>query len=181
MSRIGLKPVEIKEGVEVNVENHLVTVTGPKGALSMAYKAPIIVEVKGKEVILSRPNDLKHVKSLHGLYRSLIDNMVTGVTDGYSKDLEIKGIGYRAEMKGKDLVMQLGHSHPITVIAPDGITISVEGQDKIKVEGIDRQLVGEIAAKIKDKRKVEPYKGKGIRYVGEHVRRKAGKAGKAAA
>lgn len=181
MSRIGNKPVEIPEGVTVSVDKHVVTVKGPKGELTMDYKAPIEVKVEENKVIVSRPNDSKINKAMHGLYRSLIDNLVVGVTEGYSKDLEIKGIGYRAQMKGNDLEMSLGYSHPIVVPAPEGISISVADSTKIKVEGIDKQLVGQVAAVIKSKRKVEPYKGKGIRYVGEHVRRKAGKAGKAAA
>jgi len=179
MSRIGNKPIELPEGVEATIEKHTVTVKGPKGALVMEYKAPIEFKIEDKQIIVARPNDSKINKALHGLYRSLANNLVVGVTEGYSKDLEIKGIGYRAQMKGNDLEMSLGYSHPIIVTAPEGITITVADSTKIKVEGIDKQLVGQIASVIKSKRKVEPYKGKGIRYVGEHVRRKAGKAGKA--
>lgn len=180
MSRIGNKPIELPEGVEAAVNKHVVTVNGPKGELTVEYKAPIVVKVEDKKVVVTRPNDSKINKALHGLYRSLINNLVVGVTEGYSKDLEIKGIGYRAQVKGNDLEMSLGYSHPIIVTAPEGITITVVDATKIKVEGIDKQLVGQIASVIKSKRKVEPYKGKGIRYVGEHVRRKAGKAGKTA-
>ncbi len=181
MSRIGKQPIEIKDGVEIKIENRTVFVKGPKGELSVEYKRPIEVEVSDKEIVVTRKAETKLARSLHGLYRSLISNAVEGVTNGFSIDLEIKGIGYRAEMRGKDLVMQLGHSHPITIAAPEGITISVEDQTKVKVVGHDKHLVGQVAAVIKEKRKVEPYKGKGIRYVGEQVRRKAGKAGKAAA
>ena len=181
MSRIGNKPIELPEGVEVNIERHTVTVKGFKGELTMEYKAPIEIKVKDRQIILSRPNDSIINKSLHGLYRSLAHNLVVGVTEGYSKELEIKGIGYRARMKGNDLEMSLGYSHPVIVAAPEGIAITVTDSTNLKVEGIDKQLVGQVAAVIKSKRKVEPYKGKGIRYVGEHVRRKAGKAGKAAA
>lgn len=180
MSRIGKQPVEILEGVEVTVDKHTVTVKGPKGELTQVYKEPITVEVKDRQVIVERKSNTKLAKSMHGLYRSLINNMVEGVTKGYVKDLEIKGIGYRAEMRGNNLIMSLGYSHPIELEVPQGVTVTVTDQTQLKIEGFDKQLVGEFAAVIKDKRKVEPYKGKGIRYVGESVRRKAGKSAKAA-
>jgi len=180
MSRIGKQPIEIKDGVNVKIENRTVIVEGPKGVLSIEYKRPIEVSVEGKEILVTRKSDTKLARSFHGLYRSLISNAIEGVTEGYTKDLEIMGIGYRAEMRGKDLVMILGYSHPITISCPEGVTMTVEDQTKIKVTGFDKHLVGMVAAQIKEKRKVEPYKGKGIRYVGEQVRRKAGKAGKAA-
>lgn len=181
MSRIGKQPVEIKDGVEIKIENRTVFVKGPKGELVVEYKRPIEIEVVDKEIIVTRKSETKLAKSLHGLYRSLIANAIEGVSAGYTKDLEIKGIGYRAEMQGNNLVLHLGHSHSITIPAPQGITITVEDQSKVKVTGYDKHLVGQVSAVIKEKRKVEPYKGKGIRYVGESVRRKAGKAGKAGA
>lgn len=181
MSRIGNKPVEIKEGVDVKIEGNSLTVKGPKGELRMDFASPISLEVKDNEIIVSRPNDEKKVKMLHGLVRSKLDSMIAGVTEGFVKELEVKGIGYRCEMKGNVLSMKLGYSHPIEIDAPEGITISVEDNTKIKVEGIDKHLVGQVAARIRDSRKVEPYKGKGIRYKGEQVRRKAGKAAKASA
>ncbi len=180
MSRIGKLPVTVPSGVDVAVEERTVTVKGPKGTLSHTVAAPITV-VRGEDGALevSRPNDERESKSLHGLTRTLIANMVTGVTEGYEKKLEIVGVGYRVLSKGPtQLEFQLGYSHPITFDAPEGITFTVDGPTKLGVQGIDKQLVGEVAAKIRKLRKPEPYKGKGVRYAGEQIRRKVGKAGK---
>ncbi len=180
MSRIGRLPIAVPSGVDVAIEEHTVTVKGPKGTLSHTVAAPITVE-KGDAGVLevSRPDDERKSRSLHGLTRTLINNMVVGVTDGYEKKLEIVGVGYRVLSKGPNqLEFQLGYSHPITFHAPDGITFTVESPTKLGVEGIDKQLVGEVAANIRKLRKPEPYKGKGVRYAGEHIRRKVGKAGK---
>jgi large subunit ribosomal protein L6 len=180
MSRIGKLPVPVPSGVEVSLDDRLVTVKGPKGTLSHTVAEPIKVG-KGDDgsVEVTRPNDERESRSLHGLTRTLIANMVTGVTDGYEKKLEIVGVGYRVLSKGPtQLEFQLGYSHPITFNAPDGITFTVEGPTKLGVQGIDKQLVGEVAANIRKLRKPEPYKGKGVRYAGEQIRRKVGKAGK---
>jgi large subunit ribosomal protein L6 len=180
MSRIGKLPIAVPSGVDVAIDQSLVTVKGPKGTLSHSVAAPIIVE-KGEDGVLSvqRPNDERLSRSLHGLTRTLIANMVTGVTQGYEKRLEIVGVGYRVLSKGPtQLEFQLGYSHPIVFDAPEGITFTVEGPTKFGVAGIDKQLVGEVAANIRKLRKPEPYKGKGVRYAGEVVRRKVGKAGK---
>ena len=180
MSRIGKLPIPVPSGVDVNVEESLVTVKGPKGTLSHNVASPIAI---GRDddgaVLVTRPDDERLSRSLHGLTRTLIANMVTGVTEGYEKKLEIVGVGYRVLSKGPtQLEFQLGYSHTITFDAPDGITFTVEGPTKLGVQGIDKQLVGEVAANIRKLRKPEPYKGKGIRYAGEQVRRKVGKAGK---
>jgi len=180
MSRIGKLPITVPSGVDVAVEERLVTVKGPKGTLSHSVAAPITV-ARGEDGTLhvSRPNDERLSKSLHGLSRTLIANMVTGVTQGYEKKLEIVGVGYRVLPKGPtQLEFQLGFSHTITFNAPEGITFAVEGPTKLGVQGIDKQLVGEVAANIRKLRKPEPYKGKGVRYAGEQIRRKVGKAGK---
>ena len=180
MSRIGKLPVPVPSGVEVNLDDRLVTVKGPKGTLNHTVAEPIQV-AKGEDgsVEVTRPNDERESRSLHGLTRTLIANMVTGVTDGYEKKLEIVGVGYRVLSKGPtQLEFQLGYSHPITFNAPDGITFTVDGPTKLGVQGIDKQLVGEVAANIRKLRKPEPYKGKGVRYAGEQIRRKVGKAGK---
>jgi len=180
MSRIGKLPIAVPSGVDVAIEQSLVTVKGPKGTLSHTIAAPITV-AKGEDNILEvqRPDDERNSRSLHGLTRTLIHNMVVGVTDGYEKKLEIVGVGYRVLPKGPtQLEFQLGYSHPIIFDAPEGITFTVEGPTKLGVVGIDKQLVGEVAAKIRKLRKPEPYKGKGVRYSGEHIRRKVGKAGK---
>jgi len=180
MSRIGKLPVPVPSGVEVNLDDRLVTVKGPKGTLSHTVAEPIHV-AKGDDgsVEVRRPDDERESRSLHGLTRTLIANMVTGVTQGYEKKLEIVGVGYRVLSKGPtQLEFQLGYSHPITFNAPDGITFTVEGPTKLGVQGIDKQLVGEVAANIRKLRKPEPYKGKGVRYAGEQIRRKVGKAGK---
>jgi len=180
MSRIGKLPVTVPSGVDVAVEESTVTVKGPKGTLSHTVASPITV-ARGEDgaIEVSRPNDERISKSLHGLTRTLISNMVTGVTQGYEKKLEIVGVGYRVLSKGPtQLEFQLGYSHPITFNAPEGITFTVEGPTKVGVQGIDKQLVGEVAANIRKLRKPEPYKGKGVRYAGEQIRRKVGKAGK---
>jgi large subunit ribosomal protein L6 len=180
MSRIGKLPITVPSGVDVAVQDSLVTVKGPKGTLSHTVAAPITV-ARGEDgsVEVSRPNDERLSKSLHGLTRTLIANMVTGVTEGYEKKLEITGVGYRVLSKGPtQLEFQLGYSHPITFDAPEGITFTVDGPTKLGVQGIDKQLVGEVAANIRKLRKPEPYKGKGVRYAGEQIRRKVGKAGK---
>ncbi len=180
MSRIGKLPVPVPAGVDVSVDESLVTVKGPKGTLSHAVAAPITVE-RGEDGALEvkRPDDERRSRALHGLTRTLINNMVVGVTEGYEKKLEIVGVGYRVLSKGPtQLEFQLGYSHSITFDAPEGITFAVEGPTKLGVQGIDKQLVGEVAANIRKLRKPEPYKGKGVRYAGEHVRRKVGKAGK---
>ncbi len=179
MSRIGKLPVEIPAGVEVNVaENNVVTVKGPKGTLSQSLPTEMDIEVKDNQVIVTRPNDLKKMKSYHGLTRTLIANMVTGVTKGYEKVLEINGVGYRAQKQGKTLVLSLGYSHPVEMVDPEGIETVLDGQNKITVKGIDKQKVGQFAAEIRDKRRPEPYKGKGIKYADEVIRRKVGKTGK---
>ncbi|MFC7361884.1 50S ribosomal protein L6 [Nocardioides astragali] len=180
MSRIGRLPIPVPSGVDVAIDEATVTVKGPKGTLSHTVASPIVVE-KGEDGVLSvnRPDDERNSRSLHGLTRTLINNMVVGVTEGYEKKLEIVGVGYRVLPKGPtQLEFQLGYSHPIVFDAPEGITFTTEGPTKLGVVGIDKQLVGEVAAKIRKLRKPEPYKGKGVRYSGEHIRRKVGKAGK---
>jgi large subunit ribosomal protein L6 len=179
MSRIGKLPITVPSGVDVAIDDRLVTVKGPKGSLSHAVAAPITVEKNDGVLEVKRPDDERESRSLHGLTRTLINNMVVGVTEGYEKKLEIVGVGYRVLSKGPtQLEFQLGYSHPITFNAPEGITFTVEGPTKLGVQGIDKQLVGETAANIRKLRKPEPYKGKGVRYAGEHIRRKVGKAGK---
>ncbi len=179
MSRIGKLPVPVPAGVDVQIDGATVTVKGPKGTLSHTVVAPITVE-KGEGVLdVKRPDDERQSRAYHGLSRTLINNMVVGVTEGYEKKLEIVGVGYRVLSKGPtQLEFQLGYSHPIIFDAPDGISFTVEGPTKLGVQGIDKQLVGEVAANIRKLRKPEPYKGKGVRYAGEHIRRKVGKAGK---
>jgi large subunit ribosomal protein L6 len=179
MSRIGRMPVVVPGGVDVTIEGREVTVKGPKGTLSLQVAQPIEVNRADDGTIsVTRPSDEGEIRALHGLSRSLIANMVTGVTDGYSKTLEIVGVGYRVQARGKDLEFALGFSHPVPVTAPEGITLRVETPTRFVVEGIDKQQVGEIAAKIRKLRKPDPYKGKGVRYQGEQIRRKVGKAGK---
>ena len=178
MSRIGRLPVTIPSGVKVDVKGQDVSVTGPKGTLALTVAEPIEIVQEDSVIRVTRPNDEGNVRALHGLSRTLIANMVTGVTTGYSKTLEIVGVGYRVQAKGKDLEFSLGFSHPVTVTPPEGITFRVEAPTRFVVEGIDKQLVGEIAARIRKLRKPDPYKGKGVRYQGEVIRRKAGKAGK---
>ncbi len=178
MSRIGRLPIEIPAGVDVKIDGAAVTVKGPKGELSLKVAEPIQVKVEDGSVLVSRPDDERESRSLHGLTRSLIANQIIGVTKGYSKDLEIVGTGYRVQSRGSSVEFALGFSHPITVDPPAGITFTVEGNNKLTVSGIDKQAVGEVAANIRKLRKPEPYKGKGVRYAGEVVRRKGGKAGK---
>ncbi len=185
MSRIGRMPIQVPPKVQVNwTEENLVTVKGPKGELSYQIPRTLSLKLEDGTLTVSRPSDSKEHKAQHGLYRTLINNMVVGVTDGYTRQLEIHGVGYRASMMGKSLVIQVGYSHPVEVPPPPGISFSVDGVDpatkatKVSVSGIDKQLVGEVAATIRRIRKPEPYKGKGIRYAGEAIRRKAGKAGK---
>ena len=178
MSRIGRQPVAIPSGVTASIDGRDLTVTGPKGTLSMTIVEPIVVSQEDGNLVVSRPNDERDAKARHGLTRTLVANMVTGVTTGYEKGLEIVGTGYRVAAKGTDLEFLLGFSHPVLVAAPEGISFEVESPIKFKVKGIDKQKVGEVAANIRKIRKPEPYKGKGVRYEGEVVRRKAGKAGK---
>ncbi len=178
MSRIGKLPVEIPQGVEVTVVNNLVTAKGPKGTESVQIREEITVEVKDNQVILTRANDDRKSRSLHGLSRTLVANVVKGVKDGFEKKLEIIGVGYRANMQGTAINLQLGYSHPIIIEPPKGVSINVEANTKITVSGSNKQAVGDIAALIRSKRAPEPYKGKGVRYEGEFVRRKAGKTGK---
>jgi large subunit ribosomal protein L6 len=179
MSRIGRMPIAIPAGVTVDVaENNKVTVKGPKGTLVRVLPEEMSIKVEGSEIAVTRPNDLKKMKSLHGLTRTLIANMVTGVTEGYQKVLEINGVGYRAAKAGKDLTLTLGYSHPVVMTDPEGIESVMEGQNKIIVKGIDKEKVGQFAAEIRDKRRPEPYKGKGIKYADEVIRRKVGKTGK---
>ncbi len=179
MSRIGKLPIPVPSGVDVAIHGQTVTVKGPRGTLSHVVSEPIAVEKSGDLLEVRRPNDERQSRALHGLSRTLIANMVTGVTDGYSKKLEIVGVGYRVVPKGPtSLEFSLGYSHQITFNAPDGVTFTVEGPTRFSVLGIDKQAVGEVAANIRKLRKPEPYKGKGIRYAGEQVRRKVGKAGK---
>ena len=179
MSRIGRMPIAIPAGVTVDVaENNKVTVKGPKGTLVRVLPAEMQIKVEGTEIAVTRPNDLKKMKSLHGLSRTLIANMVVGVTDGYQKTLEINGVGYRAAKAGKDLTLTLGYSHPVVMTDPEGIESVLEGQNKIIVKGIDKEKVGQYAAEIRAKRAPEPYKGKGIKYSDEVIRRKVGKTGK---
>lgn len=178
MSRIGRKPIAVPAGVDVKIDGTTVTVKGPKGTLTKSFHKDMIIKLEGNELIVERPSEDKLHKSLHGLTRTLVSNMVEGVTTGFSKSLDIEGVGYRAQKQGKNLVMNLGFSHQVIVPEIDGITIDVPAATKIIVNGIDKQVVGQIAAEIREKRPPEPYKGKGIRYTGEHIIRKEGKAGK---
>lgn len=178
MSRIGRLPIPVPAAVEVSIDGRTVTVSGPKGTLAHTVAAPIAVERVNGELLVARPDDENRSRALHGLTRTLIANMVTGVTGGYSKTLEIVGTGYRVQARGADLEFALGFSHPVFVVAPDGIRFEVQTPTRLVVHGIDKQQVGEVAANIRKLRKPEPYKGKGVRYQGEVVRRKVGKAGK---
>ena len=178
MSRIGKLPVPVPSGVEITISGADVLVKGPKGSLSHTLAEPITAEQGEGELLIKRPDDERRSKALHGLSRTLVANMVTGVTAGYQKQLEIVGTGYRVQAKGSDLEFALGFSHPVLVKAPEGITFAVESPTKFSVSGIDKQLVGEISANIRKLRKPDPYKGKGVRYAGEVIRRKAGKTGK---
>ena len=179
MSRIGRMPVAIPAGVTVTIaENNLVTVKGPKGTLERELPVEINIKEEDGHIVVTRPNDLKKMKSLHGLTRTLINNMINGVTEGYEKVLEVNGVGYRAAKQGKKLVLSLGYSHPVEMEDPEGIETVLEGQNKITVKGISKEKVGQYAAEIRDKRRPEPYKGKGIKYADEVIRRKVGKTGK---
>jgi large subunit ribosomal protein L6 len=178
MSRIGRLPITVPSGVDVTIDGRNVTVTGPKGTLSRALHPDITVSREDGTIVVTRPTEQKTHKQLHGLTRTLVNNMVVGVTDGYRKGLEITGVGYRATLNGKKLTLNLGYSHPIEIDPPDGISFEVENPTRLAVVGIDKELVGQIAAKVRATRKPEPYKGKGVRYAGEYIRRKAGKAGK---
>ena len=178
MSRIGKMPVIIPAGVEFSVgENNLVTVKGAKGTLTQQMPASISIKVEGNEVTFTRPNDEKENRALHGLTRALVHNMVVGVSEGYKKELEINGVGYRAAKEGNELVLTIGYSHPVKVAEIPGITIEVPAQNKIVISGCDKQVVGQFAAEVREKRPPEPYKGKGIKYVDEVIRRKVGKTG----
>ena len=178
MSRIGRKPINIPAGVEAKFEAGVMTVKGPKGTLTQEIHPNMQVEVSGAEINVTRPNDEKLNRSLHGMTRTLIANMVQGVSEGFKKELEVKGVGYRVQKQGKDLVMNLGYSHQVVMSDNEDITIEVPGPNKIIINGIDKQKVGQFAAVVRSKRPPEPYKGKGIKYVDEHIRRKEGKAGK---
>jgi large subunit ribosomal protein L6 len=175
MSRIGKQPIEIPDGVAVTLKDNTITAKGPLGELSVSYPGGFSVQQKDNTVIIEVVRKRQNTPALWGLYRSLIANIVEGVSKGFEKKLEIQGVGYRAESKGDELVLQLGYSHPISIKAPQGIKISVEGNNLITVSGVDKQVVGQVAADIRNKRKPEPYKGKGIRYEGEHVKQKVGK------
>lgn len=178
MSRIGRLPIDIPAGVDITVDGDQITVKGPKGELTQRVAEPIQVQVEDGQVQVTRPDDERESRSLHGLTRTLIHNDIVGVTEGYTKGLEVVGTGYRVQAKGNSLEFALGFSHPVVVEAPEGISFAVEGNNKVTVSGISKQAVGEVAANLRKLRKPEPYKGKGVRYAGEHIRRKAGKAGK---
>jgi len=178
MSRIGRLPIDIPAGVNVTIDGSDVTVKGPKGELALTVKSPIEVNLTDGQLVVTRPDDERLSRSLHGLTRTLIANQIIGVTDGYTKGLDIVGTGYRVAIDGQSITFALGYSHPITVAPPAGITFTVEGNNRVIVSGIDKQAVGEVAANLRKLRKPEPYKGKGVRYTGEIVRRKAGKSGK---
>ncbi len=178
MSRIGRKPISVPSGVEVKLDDHVITVKGPKGTLTRELHKDMIIEQNANEIEIKRPSEAKTHKSLHGLTRTLVANMVEGVTNGFTKELEIQGVGYRAAKQGKDLVMNLGYSHQVIMPEIEGVSIEVPNPNKIIISGPDKQVVGQFAAVVREKRPPEPYKGKGIRYVGEYVQRKEGKAGK---
>ena len=178
MSRIGRAPITVPAGVEVTIDGSTVTAKGPKGTLTKTMHSNIAIAMDGNVITVTRPNDNKENRSLHGLTRTLIANMLEGVANGYTKELEINGIGYRAEVKGKDLVMKIGYSHDVIMTAPEGVTVECPSANKVIVSGSDKQVVGQFAAEIREKRPPEPYKGKGIKYVDEYIRRKEGKAGK---
>ncbi len=178
MSRIGRKPINIPAGVEVKLDNGVIIVKGPKGTLTKSIHPNMAVAIEDNVITVTRPNDEKENRALHGLTRSLIFNMVEGVTNGFKKELEVNGVGYRVQKQGKNLVMNLGYSHQVTVSDTEDITIEAPAQNKIIISGIDKQKVGQFAAQVREKRPPEPYKGKGIKYADEHIRRKEGKAGK---
>lgn len=178
MSRIGNKVITIPKGVEVKIDNNFATVKGPKGELKQQFSDELTFSVEGNEIKVVRPSDSKKHKTIHGTARALLANMVTGVSEGFKKELELVGVGYRAQMQGKKLVLSVGYSHPVEFAEIEGIKLSVEANTKVKIEGIDKELVGQYAAKVRAVRPPEPYKGKGIRYAGEYIRRKEGKTGK---
>ena len=178
MSRVGNAPIAIPNGVETKIDGRNVEVKGPKGTLSLELPEPITASVEDNQILVSRPDDHRKNRALHGLSRSLVNNLVVGVTEGYKINMEIFGVGYRVQQKGKDLEFSLGYSHPILIEAPEGVTFAVDGNTKFSIEGIDKQKVGQVAANIRRLRKDDPYKGKGIRYEGEQIRRKVGKTGK---
>lgn len=178
MSRVGKAPIAVPAGVDVKIDGQFVEVKGPKGTLNLEVPAPISIALEDNEIVVSRPDDHRKSRSLHGLSRSLVNNLVVGVTEGYTIKMEIFGVGYRVALKGKDLEFSLGYSHPVLIEAPEGITFAVDGNTKLSVSGIDKQKVGQVAAIIRRLRKDDPYKGKGIRYEGEQIRRKVGKTGK---
>ena len=177
MSRIGRKPINIPAGVEVKIDGSCVTVKGPKGTLSQTFQPSMNIAVEGAEIVVTRPNDEKHNRALHGLTRTLINNMVIGVTEGFKKELDVNGVGYRVAKEGNKLVMNLGYSHQVTVEETDGISIECPSANKIVISGVDKQKVGQFAAEVREKRPPEPYKGKGIKYTDEVIRRKEGKTG----
>lgn len=177
MSRVGKQPVKIPAGVKVSVNDKSFVVEGPKGKLEQDYKPLISIAVEGDEAVVTRKDDTKPARSFHGLYRNLLNNMVTGVSTGFARTLVINGVGYRAELRGNILALNLGFSNPVEYMIPQGVTIEVEGQNKVTVKGIDKVLVGQVASEIRSIRPPEPYKGKGVRYENEHVRRKVGKSG----
>ncbi|MFT8872713.1 MAG: 50S ribosomal protein L6 [Sporolactobacillus sp.] len=178
MSRIGLRPTAVPDGVTVTIDGQTVTVKGPKGEMSRTFHPDMIIKQEDGAIRVARPDDSNQHRALHGTTSSLINNMVIGVTQGFNKSLELVGVGYRANKQGKNLVLNVGYSHPVEIVPEEGIEINVEGNNKVIVSGIDKQRVGEVAANIRSVRSPEPYKGKGIRYEGEHVRRKEGKTGK---
>lgn len=179
MSRIGKAPINLPDGVEVNVQDTTVSVSGPKGSLTQTFHPDMVIELDDGVLSVHRPSDSRQHRSLHGLTRALLNNMVVGVSEGFSKTLRIEGVGYRAEMQGKSLILSVGHSHPVQFDPPESVQFTVEDRSKtVIVSGTDKQVVGELAAQIRKSRLPEPYKGKGIRYAGERIRRKAGKAGK---
>jgi large subunit ribosomal protein L6 len=179
MSRIGKAPINLPDGVEVNVQDTTVSVSGPKGSLTQTFHPDMVIELDDGVLSVHRPSDSRQHRSLHGLTRALLNNMVVGVSEGFSKTLRIEGVGYRAEMQGKSLVLNVGHSHPVQFDPPESVQFTVEDRSKtVIVSGTDKQVVGELAAQIRKSRPPEPYKGKGVRYAGERIRRKAGKAGK---
>ena len=177
MSRIGRKPINIPAGVEVKIDGSCVTVKGPKGTLSQTFQPSMNIAVEGAEIVVTRPNDEKQNRALHGLTRTLINNMVIGVTEGFKKELDVNGVGYRVAKEGKKLTMNIGYSHPVVMEETDGITIEVPSPNKIVISGTDKQKVGQFAAEVRGKRPPEPYKGKGIKYTDEVIRRKEGKTG----
>ena len=175
MSRIGKLPVPIPKGVKINFDGESIQVEGPKGKLTQSIHRDIKLEISDTQILVQRPSDSKYYKALHGLYRALIANMITGVSKGFVRNLEIIGVGYRAEKVGKSVNFYLGYSHPVAIMPPDEVTVQVEGGNKVNVSGINKQAVGQLASEIRSLRPPEPYKGKGVRYVGEHIRKKAGK------